>query len=271
MLSIGEFSQLTRLSQKALRLYDQLDLLAPAHVDDKSGYRWYSEAQIERARQVALLRRLDMPLGEIKSILDLDPSRMGRAVADYWDKVEAAMVQRRSLVHYLQHRHQGDQRAMYNIEVRTIPRRGLFTICRHVHADDAGEFFGTALQQLRTAGPGLGGIDGAPFVVYYGEVSADSDGPVEICRPVDIADGRAVTAEVPGVDVREEPTHDEAYIRLTMSEVAWPALLPAVEALEQWVTVHQRQPLGPPRQVLIADWRTARPDTPACDLAVPLR
>ncbi len=32
-----------------------------------------------------------------------------------------------------------------------------------------------------------------------------------------------------------------------------------------------REPAGPLRQVLIADQRTAAPDTPVCDLSVPPR
>ena len=41
MVSIGEFS---RLVAKALRLYDKLGLLVPAHVDAETGYRWYAGA-----------------------------------------------------------------------------------------------------------------------------------------------------------------------------------------------------------------------------------
>ncbi len=37
--SIGEFARRSRLSAKALRLYDELGLLPPARVDEDSGYR----------------------------------------------------------------------------------------------------------------------------------------------------------------------------------------------------------------------------------------
>ena len=65
--------------------------------------------------------------------------------------------------------------------------------------------------------------------------------------------------------------HEEAFIRLTMADMGWPAMLPASDALEAWVAEHGRSPAGPLRQVLIADQRTADPDTPVCDLAIPLR
>jgi DNA-binding transcriptional MerR regulator len=43
LMSIGEFARQSRLSQKALRLYDELDLLPPARVDPDSGYSSYAK------------------------------------------------------------------------------------------------------------------------------------------------------------------------------------------------------------------------------------
>jgi hypothetical protein len=60
LLSIGEFSRRSWLSLKALRLYDRLGLLTPAHVDEGSGYRRYREEQLETARLIAMLRRRDV-------------------------------------------------------------------------------------------------------------------------------------------------------------------------------------------------------------------
>ena len=271
MLTIGEFSGCTRLSAKALRLYEQLGLLIPAAVDPSTGYRQYGEAQVARAKNIALLRRVDMPLAVIAEVIDLAPAAAAAAIAAYWSGVETVTAERRALVRYLITRYEGDSDTMYDINVRRVPERGLFTISRHIHADGVGEFFGAALQRLRSAAPGLPGVDGVPFLVYYGEGSADSDGPVELCRPVGIADGEIAVASMPEVQLRREPAHDEAFIRLTRAEVAWPSMLPAIEALERWLTEQGRQPLGPPRQLMIADWRTAGPDAPACDLAVPVR
>ncbi len=56
-----------------------------------------------------------------------------------------------------------------------------------------------------------------------------------------------------------------------MKDMGWPALAPAVDALEAWVRERRREPAGPLRQVLIADQRTAAPETLVCDLSVPLR
>jgi DNA-binding transcriptional MerR regulator len=267
-ITIGEFAERTRLSPKALRLYDKLGLVVPARVDPDSGYRLYREDQVDQAQLVGLLRRLDMPLATIAEVLPLDGPAAAAAVATWWAGVEAAAGERRDLVDYLQARLRGEDPPMYEIELRSIPERTVLSINRHVDLVGTERFFRDAFASLRAAGPGLAGIAGAPFLVFYGEVSEDSDGPLELSRPVaEVAEG----AEPEG-DVRRrvEPAHEEAYIRLRMSEMGWPALLPACDALERWVREHGREPSGPLRQVLIADQRTAAPETPVCDLSVPL-
>ncbi|SMQ17005.1 MerR HTH family regulatory protein [Streptomyces sp. Ag82_O1-12] len=80
LLTIGAFAARARLSPKALRLYDRLGLLAPAHVDEVTGYRYYRAGQAERARLVAMLRQLDMPLARIAEVVEAgsSTSRTGR-------------------------------------------------------------------------------------------------------------------------------------------------------------------------------------------------
>ena len=72
-MSIGEFARRSRLSAKALRLYDGLGLLPPARVDEDSGYRFYEPDQLGQARLIVALRQLQVPLAEIKAIVVLDP------------------------------------------------------------------------------------------------------------------------------------------------------------------------------------------------------
>jgi PPM family protein phosphatase len=62
LMSIGEFARLSRLSPEALRVYDELGLLAPAWVDPDSGYRWYAAGQLDSARLVASVRQIGRDL-----------------------------------------------------------------------------------------------------------------------------------------------------------------------------------------------------------------
>lgn len=68
-LSIGQFARRSLLSAKALRLYDQHGLLAPAEVDPVNGYRRYRERQLADARLIARLRQLDMPLAAVAKVI----------------------------------------------------------------------------------------------------------------------------------------------------------------------------------------------------------
>ncbi|MBO0515794.1 MerR family transcriptional regulator, partial [Streptomyces beijiangensis] len=101
LLTIGAFARAARLSAKALRRYDDLGLLPPAHTDPYSGYRYYSEAQLERARLVAWLRRIGMPLARIGEVCDADASAAAGLVRAYWGQVEAETEARRELATFL--------------------------------------------------------------------------------------------------------------------------------------------------------------------------
>lgn len=75
LVPIGRFSRVSRLSVKTLRFYDEMGLLRPAAVDPHSGYRYYSWDQLEAAERIRVLRSLDLPLEDVREILqEPDPS-----------------------------------------------------------------------------------------------------------------------------------------------------------------------------------------------------
>jgi serine/threonine protein phosphatase PrpC len=98
MLTIGEFATATGLTAKALRLYDDLGLLAPAEVDPANGYRYYEPAQIEQARLVARLRSAGVPLPRISRIIGLAPEAAAADLLSYWRQVEADTSSARDVV-----------------------------------------------------------------------------------------------------------------------------------------------------------------------------
>jgi serine/threonine protein phosphatase PrpC len=101
LLTIGSFAKASRLSPKALRLYDELGLLPPARVDPATGYRLYAPGQLERARLVAWLRRLGMPLARIRDVCELDAPAAAQEVRAFWAEVEADTAARRDLATFL--------------------------------------------------------------------------------------------------------------------------------------------------------------------------
>jgi DNA-binding transcriptional MerR regulator len=70
LMPIGIFSRMTGLSHRALRIYADRGLLPPAHVDETTGYRYYDVHSIRAAEMIRLLRRLGVPLGEMRLYID---------------------------------------------------------------------------------------------------------------------------------------------------------------------------------------------------------
>ncbi|MEU2059702.1 MerR family transcriptional regulator [Streptomyces sp. NPDC013455] len=278
LLTIGAFAARSRLSAKALRLYDRLGLLEPARVDVSSGYRYYRAGQVERARLVALLRQLDMPLARIAEVVTAEGPEAAGRLAAYWADVEARVAGQRALAEYLRGRLSGGSCAMYEkftIETVEVPARVVITESRRTLADELPTWIGASLGRLEAAAGKCGGVTGAPFVVYHSEVSMESDGPAESCVPV--ADAEAARAwarehgRVWGTRVREEPATRLAYTRITKAQVAHPQILAAFEAVEQWLAREGLEPAGPCREIYFADWAAAGAGDPVCDVAFPVR
>lgn len=69
LLTIGEFSRLSRLSVRMLRHYDEHDVLVPALVDPSNGYRLYAADQLRDAGRITALRDVGLPVAAIAAIL----------------------------------------------------------------------------------------------------------------------------------------------------------------------------------------------------------
>jgi DNA-binding transcriptional MerR regulator len=266
LLSIGAFARRSRLSPKALRLYDERGVLTPAEVDESNGYRRYAEGQLETARLVALLRRLEMPLAQVAEVVAAPNDVRADLVERYWATVEARHAHQRQLAAHLRIRLSGDEGGyeMYEILERDVPEQLFLTEQRHVRVPELPDWLGASITRLLESAEEFGGQDGPTTVIYHGEVNEDSDGPVEVCVPV------ARGSEPGSVPARVEPEHREAYTRITKAQVEFPQILSAYEAVESWIRSQGRTLRGAPREVYFADWEAAGPDDEVCDIAFPI-
>ncbi|MEU0384319.1 MerR family transcriptional regulator [Streptomyces chartreusis] len=277
LLTIGAFAARARLSAKALRLYDRLGLLSPAFVDEATGYRYYRAGQVERARLVAMLRQLDMPLARIAEVVEADGPGAAGLLGAYWADVEARVAGQRTLAEYLCGRLSGRSSEMYRkfaIETVDVPEQVVITEKRHTLADELPTWIGAALGRLEEAARECGGVTGVPYVAYHAEVSMESDGPAEACVPV--ADEAAARAwaerhgRARGTSVRVEPARRLAYTRITKAQVAHPQIMAAFEAVEEWMAAEGLTATGPCRELYFADWEATGPEDPVCDVAFPV-
>ena len=67
-LTIGEFADIMKVSTSSIRYYEKEGLLSPCKVDD-NGYRLYDFDEIYRMETILLLRKLDVPLKQLKILM----------------------------------------------------------------------------------------------------------------------------------------------------------------------------------------------------------
>ena len=84
--TVRQVARMAGVSVRTLHHYDQVDLLKPAS-RTAAGYRLYGEQELLRLQQILFFKELDVPLDEIRRILD-DPG---------FDQVEALANHRRRL------------------------------------------------------------------------------------------------------------------------------------------------------------------------------
>ncbi len=68
MMTVKQVSELTGVSIRTLRYYDEIGLLQPA-AHTESGYRLYDDTALERLQQILLFRELEFPLKDIVRIV----------------------------------------------------------------------------------------------------------------------------------------------------------------------------------------------------------
>jgi DNA-binding transcriptional MerR regulator len=88
LLTISAFGRLVGLTPSALRFYDDCGLLRPAEVDEGNGYRYYAPEQEPRAALLRDLREIDLPLSEVRVVLDSGPTEAAQVVTAHLRTVE---------------------------------------------------------------------------------------------------------------------------------------------------------------------------------------
>ncbi|MDH6707738.1 DNA-binding transcriptional MerR regulator [Kitasatospora sp. MAA19] len=204
-LTVGEFSRVTHLSIKTLRHYHDVGLLAPADVDQGTGYRYYSLDQVPTAQVIVRLRNLDMPVADVKAVLAAeDVSTRNELIAVHLARLEDRLAQAQSAVESLRDLLVRPVRRPA-IEYRTVREQAAIGIRAVVdHQDLAGWWQGalgelhgfTTARGLRTTGP-IGGL-------FANELLQDERGEALVFIPVDgevRPVGRIDAVVVPGAEL----------------------------------------------------------------------
>lgn len=241
-LTIGEFSRLTWLSPKALRLYERRGLLPPDLVDEYTGYRYYRPSQAERARTIALLRRVGMPLERIGAVLDAGESRRRDLIKAY--RVETTRAHERAVAlldGLAGGPHEEPAERALQVQCRVAkPWAFVSRTLRSTASDLPSHIERTASALAQRAGTDIDRSHPL-VVVYHGEVSWESDGPIEIrvaIRDTGAADGR-------------EPEGSEYFVDVPFGEVQFPTILRSFDAVREAAASGAYRPSGSPREIYL--------------------
>lgn len=184
-LIISRFALLTGLPPKTLRYYDEIGLLRPEAVDDQTGYRAYSAAQIDLAVRIRHWRALGLPIDDIRTLIQ-QPGRAPEVLRAHEQRLSAEIADRQQALAHLRHLR---QETPMNYRLDQLPDRQCLTI-RTVLQPPHYEVIPQALQALMHHVRQRGYQPAAPsFFIHH----ADAAGPgslVEVCVPVEGADLR---------------------------------------------------------------------------------
>lgn len=70
--SVGEAAKAVHTTSETLRHYDRIGLVKPSKKDEWTNYRYYTQQDIVRLNTVRALQLMDLPLQEIKKVLEYD-------------------------------------------------------------------------------------------------------------------------------------------------------------------------------------------------------
>jgi DNA-binding transcriptional MerR regulator len=213
VFSTGAFARLAQVSVRTLHHYDEIGLLAPAEVDERTGYRWYSADQLARVHRILALRDLGFSLNEIQPIADEQVSleelrgmlRLRRAEASGRMAAEAERLAR--VEARLRQIEDEQSPGQYDIVVKSFEPRRLAALRENSPAfgsETLGPIFGRLYGDLHARIVRVGvAVTGPPVALYYD--SDDADAPIEVVAALPIGNQDVSDADVDLIDLPAVP------------------------------------------------------------------
>jgi DNA-binding transcriptional MerR regulator len=227
VFSTGAFARLAQVSVRTLHHYDEIGLLAPAQVDDRTGYRWYSADQLARLHRILALRDLGFSLSEIQPIVDEEVSldelrgmlRLRRSEAS--GRV-AAEAERLARVEARLRQIEGERSpSVYDVVVKPLePLRlaGLRARSPAFGNETLGPIFGRLFGDLHARLTRVDVTPTGPSVALYYD-SDDADAPIDVVAAVPIGSQHVSATDVEVLDLPSVPRAVATIHRGSMSRV----------------------------------------------------
>lgn len=180
---IGDFALITRMSVKMLRRYHEEGIIEPTRIDYETGYRYYSQGLILKAKAIMKLREWDFSLKEIKEVLDdyQDDEDIIEYVAIkvrvIQEKIKRMSKIEGELSYLLKMDEEARKLANQDVTVKNLsPLKIISTVYRGTF-DECGPSIELVYK--------IGGVKakGSSFHIYHSNENRES-GDIEVCLPV---------------------------------------------------------------------------------------
>jgi DNA-binding transcriptional MerR regulator/effector-binding domain-containing protein len=196
VLSIGEFSNICKVSTKTLRYYAEIGLILPDEVNPENGYRYYSIEQLETMLLINRLKSYNFSLEEIKIIIEAGEEQdeklfwaltrkkkeVAKQVEEYEKMIDqltndiGVLKQGKSIMSYLE---------SINVQLVEVPMMYLLFTRKMVHEYDITEEYNRCFRKLcgKIADDKLT-VLAPPMVLFHNTEFSPSGLDIEFAIPV---------------------------------------------------------------------------------------
>jgi DNA-binding transcriptional MerR regulator/effector-binding domain-containing protein len=258
MFKIGDFSKLAQVSSRMLRHYDQLGLLVPSHIDEWTGYRYYTIDQLPRLHRLIALKELGFSLEQVAQLLQEDevPVEQLRGMlrmrqAELEQELRAGQFRLAEVEGRLWQIERAGKPSDYEIVVKPVEPQPVASVRQVVpHASEMDYYCRTLYERLYSS---LASLEIKPLepeiTIYHAEEYTEIDLDVETAVVVDEnivprppagdVEGFIAFRTVPGADLAAALIYEGPFAEIQ----------PAILELLRWVGMHQHTPAGPLREL----------------------
>jgi len=248
MFKIGEFSKLSRVSVKALRLYDELGLLPPAAVDKWTGYRYYEAGQLGRLHRILALKDLGFSLGEIGELLrgELSGEELRGVMKAKHAEVAARAREAQDRLALVEARlaalEQEETMSAYEVVLKEVPAVRVAAVRDLIpNYPTQGHLWDELMGHIHRHGVKWGA---APcFTLYHDECYKEKDVDAEAAEPI-----TGPCPETDRVKVREVAG---GLMACAVHKGPYDGLYGAYEAILRWAEANGYRSVGPDRDVYL--------------------
>lgn len=246
LLSIGPFSEAALLSPKALRLYEKRGLLVPVAVDPGNGYRFYRVEQARTGRLISLLRTAGMSLDAIQEVLASSDGDALAALDAFQAQVRSSAASTATLLDQARGHFRGSTMNATSLTSAIRAEQSVLSMLVTTYVDELDRSIRGAYETLCALAAERGlTITADPFGIFHAPITPDSDGPLEVCLPVD----RVIGGTPDGIRSQRLTGGAVVEVLVEGEETEFPAILAAYDRGCEWIDDQGATRVGPPREI----------------------